>query len=55
MQEISRIPRGVPSPSPKFQSFDKAELNSQFRGKYIHNNLIRIWVSLIYKLSGTPN
>jgi hypothetical protein len=24
-----------------------------FRGKYIHNNLIRIWVSIIYKLSGT--
>jgi hypothetical protein len=30
----------------KFQSFDKAGPNSQFRGKYICNNLIRIWVSL---------
>jgi hypothetical protein len=30
---------------PKFQSFDKAEPNSQFRGKYIRNNLIRIQVS----------
>jgi hypothetical protein len=42
-------------PSPKFRSFDKAEPNSQFRGKYIHNNLIKIRVSLIYKLSGTPD
>jgi hypothetical protein len=39
---------------PKFRSFDKAEPNSQFHGKYSHNNLIRIWVSLIYKFSGTP-
>jgi hypothetical protein len=35
--------------------FDKAEPNSQFRGKYIRNNLIRIRVSLIYKLGGTPD
>jgi hypothetical protein len=41
-------------PPPKFRSFDKAEPNSQFRGKYIWNNLIRIRVSLICKLSGTP-
>jgi hypothetical protein len=34
---------------PKFQSFDKAEPNSQFPGKYIHNNLIRIRVSFICK------
>jgi hypothetical protein len=40
---------------PKFRSFDKAEPNSQFRGKYVHNSLIRIWVSLICKLSGTPD
>jgi hypothetical protein len=40
---------------PKFLSFDKAEPNSQFRGKYIHNNLTRIRVSLICKLSGTPH
>jgi hypothetical protein len=42
-------------PSPKFRSFAKAEPNSQFRGIYIRNNLIRIWVSLICKLSGTPD
>jgi hypothetical protein len=42
-------------PSSKFRSFDKAEPNSQFRGKYIRNNLIRIRVSLICKLSGTPD
>jgi hypothetical protein len=40
---------------PKCRSFDKAEPNSQFHGKYISNNLIRIWVSLICKLSGTPD
>jgi hypothetical protein len=40
----------TPSP-PKFRSFDKAEPNSQFRGKRIHNNLIRIRVSPICKLS----
>jgi hypothetical protein len=40
---------------PKFRSFDKAKPNSQFRGKYIRDNLIRIWVSLICKLSGTPD
>jgi hypothetical protein len=35
--------------------FDKAEPNSQFRGKYIRNNLITIRVSPICKLSGTPD
>jgi hypothetical protein len=40
---------------PKFRSFDKAQPNSQFRGKYIRNNLIRIRVSRICKLSGTPD
>jgi hypothetical protein len=44
-----------PPPPPKFRSFDKAEPNSQFRGKYIRNNQIRIRVSLICKLSGTPD
>jgi hypothetical protein len=38
---------------PKFLSFDKAEPNSQFGGKYIRNNLIRIRGSLTCKLSGT--
>jgi hypothetical protein len=42
-------------PPSKFQSFDKAEPNSQFCGKYIRNNLIRIRVSLIYKFSGTSD
>jgi hypothetical protein len=43
------------TPPPKFRSFGKAELNSQFRGIYIHNNLIRIWVSFICKLCETPD
>jgi hypothetical protein len=34
----------TPPPPPKFRSFDKAEQNSQFRGKYIRKNLIRIRV-----------
>jgi hypothetical protein len=51
----SGIQRGVGvNPPPKFRSFDKAEPNSQFRGKYIYNNLIRIRGSLILKLSETP-
>jgi hypothetical protein len=45
----------TPPPPPKFQSFDKAEPNSSFRGKCIRNNLIRIRVSLICKLSGNPD
>jgi hypothetical protein len=44
-----------PPPTPKLRSFDKAEPNSQFRGKYIRNNLIRIRGSLICKLIGTPD
>ena len=39
---------GVQTPPPKFRSFDKDEPNSQFRGKYIHNNLTRIRLSLIF-------
>jgi hypothetical protein len=35
---------GFNPPYPKFRSFDKAEPNSQFRGKHIRNNLIRIRV-----------
>jgi hypothetical protein len=41
--------------TPKFRSFFKDEPNSQFRGNFIRNKLIRIWVSLICKLSGTPD
>jgi hypothetical protein len=37
-----------PPPPPKFLSFAKAEPHSQFRGIYIRDNLIRIWVSLIF-------
>jgi hypothetical protein len=55
----SGVPRGVwwgfNPPPPKFRSFDKTEPNSQFRGKHIGNNLIRIRVSLIYKHSETPD
>jgi hypothetical protein len=40
---------------PKFRSFSKSKPNSQFRGLYIRNNLIRIWVSFICKSSGTPD
>jgi hypothetical protein len=40
---------------PKFRSFNKAEPSSQFRGKYIRNNLIRIQVSIICKLCVTPD
>jgi hypothetical protein len=47
---------GVQTPlPPTFRSFAKAEPNSQLRGIYIRNNLIRIWVSFICKLSGTPD
>jgi hypothetical protein len=52
----SGVPRrGIWGGPPKFRSFAKAEPNSQFREIYIRNNLIRIRVSLIYKLSETPN
>jgi hypothetical protein len=40
--------------SPKFRSFDKAEPISQFCEKCMHKKQIRILVSLICKLSGTP-
>jgi hypothetical protein len=42
-------------PPPKFRSYDRSEPNFQFRGKYIRNNLIRILVSPICKLSRTPD
>jgi hypothetical protein len=32
-----------PPPPPKFRSFDKAEPNSQFRGKYIRNCLVFVF------------
>jgi hypothetical protein len=38
-----------------FRSFDKAEPNSQFRGKCIRDSLIKIRVLLVCKLSGTPD
>jgi hypothetical protein len=52
----SGVPRGggvqppetAPHPS-KFRSLDEAEPNSQFRGKYIRNNLIRMRGALICK------
>jgi hypothetical protein len=44
-----------PPPTTTFRSFEKAEPNSQFRGKYIPNNVIRTRISLICKLSGTPD
>jgi hypothetical protein len=48
--------RGVFGVQPlKFRSFDKAEPNSHFRGKYVRNNVTRTRVSLIWKLSGTPD
>jgi hypothetical protein len=43
------VPRGGGVQPPKIRSFGKAGPNSQFRGIYICNNLIRIRVSLIYK------
>jgi hypothetical protein len=46
---------GFKLPSPKLRSFEKAKPNFQFRGKYILNNIIKIRVSLICKLSGTPD
>jgi hypothetical protein len=54
--------RGVPKGGglgdetpPKLRSFAKADPNSQFCGIYIRNNQIRMWVSFICKLSGTPD
>jgi hypothetical protein len=56
MVSVSGVPRGVwggfNPPPPHFRSVDKAEPNSQSHGKYIRNNLIRIRVPLICKLSG---
>jgi hypothetical protein len=46
------VHRGGGVNPPKFRSFDKAKPNSLFRGKYIHNNLIRIRVSIILKIVG---
>jgi hypothetical protein len=54
-----RVERGLGvqtlNPFPKFRTFPKAEPNSQFRGIYVRNNLTRVRVSLICKLSGTPD
>jgi hypothetical protein len=46
---------GGSNPLPKFRSVDEAEPNSQFRGRCIRNNVIKIRVSLICKLSGTTD
>jgi hypothetical protein len=43
------------TPLPKFRSFEKAQPDSQFLGIYVCNNLIRIQVLLICKLSRTPD
>jgi hypothetical protein len=59
---ISGVPRGrrtgfggFKTPQ-QFRSFDKAEPNSQFRGKYIRNSvIIIIRVPLVCKLSGTTD
>jgi hypothetical protein len=42
-------------PPQNFWSFEKAEPNSLFCGIYIHNNIIRIQISFICKLSGIPD
>jgi hypothetical protein len=46
---------GSTPPPPKLRSFYKANLNSQFLEKYIRNYVIRTRISLICKLSGTPD
>jgi hypothetical protein len=50
-----RNEEGVKTIPLKFQCFDKAEPNTQFSGKYIHNNLIKIQFEVIFKLSATPD
>jgi hypothetical protein len=65
---LSPIPSSSPAPAVTYRggfegfnrphvflSYDTAEPNSQFRGKYIRNNLIRIRGSLIWKLNETPD
>src|SRR5215469_17360390 len=44
---------GDQTPPELFQSFDKDEPNSQFRGKHVRKNLIRMQVSLICKFRRT--
>jgi hypothetical protein len=43
-QCLNQLRHRVPQ---KFRSFDKGEPNSQFRGKYIRNNLIRIFTNWV--------
>jgi hypothetical protein len=50
-----RVGWGGGSPPSKSWNFYKAEPYSLFCGKYIHNFLIRIRVSLICKFSGSPD
>ena len=40
----------TPPPCQKFRSFDKAEPNSRFRGKYIRDNLERMRVHSLFEL-----
>jgi hypothetical protein len=47
--------RGFKTIPLKFQSFDIAEPNTQFSGKYFHNNPIKIQFPAIFKLSTTPD
>jgi hypothetical protein len=50
-----RTEGGSNYPPPRFHSFAKTETNSQLRGIYTRNNLVRIRVSFICKLSRTPH
>jgi hypothetical protein len=50
-----RTERGVWGVQPPIPRNSEAEPNSGIREKEIRNNLIRIRVSLIFKLSGTPD
>jgi hypothetical protein len=46
---------GLRSSNPPLPEIPKLSQIPKIRGKYIRNNLIRIRVSLICKLSGTPD
>ena len=46
---------GLNTPPPKFRSFDKVQPNSQFRGKYIRNNLTRVRLSWVVSWKALPD